>query len=195
MPAVKKATTKARAKAPTKTKATTKPTTKSTTKPTTKAKPKPAAAQATKKPPAAAAAKRPAKKAAAAAAPRKIGPRADLGAPVDGFFAKQPAQLSPILDELRAMIGEAALGVSSAIKWGMAFYDIDDTMMCALAGFKSHVNLILPGPPGTYPDPDGLLEGEAKTGRHLKVRSLDELPREAVRGWLATAAARARAGG
>ena len=62
----------------------------------------------------------------------------------------------------------------------------------ALAAFKSHVNLILPGPPGTYADPDGRLQGDGKTGKHLKLRSIDELPRTAVRGWLKTAAARAK---
>jgi hypothetical protein len=64
-------------------------------------------------------------------------------------------------------------------------------MMCALAAFKSHVNLILSGPPGTYADPGGLLEGDGKTGKHLKLRALADLPRAAVRGWLKTAAARA----
>jgi hypothetical protein len=57
------------------------------------------------------------------------------------------------------------------------------------------VNLVLPGPPGTYADPGGLLEGDGKTGRHLQLRSVDELPRDAVRAWLRTAAQRARTGG
>jgi hypothetical protein len=131
---------------------------------------------------------RPAKKSAKpTAAPKKFGRRADLGAPIDGFFAKQPPHLRPILETLRQMIEEAAPGASSAIKWGMPFYTIGDRMMCALAGFKAHVNLILAGPPGTFADPDGLLEGDGKTGRHLKLRSLDELPRAQVRGWLRTA--------
>jgi hypothetical protein len=46
--------------------------------------------------------------------------------------------------------------------------------------------------PGTFADRGGLLEGEGKTGRHLKLRTLDELPRDAVRGWLRTAAQVAR---
>jgi hypothetical protein len=74
----------------------------------------------------------------------------------------------------------------------MPFYSIGDEMMCALAGFKAHVNLILPGPPGTYPDPDERLDGDGKTGKHLKVRGLDDLPRAAVRDWLRVAADRAR---
>ena len=123
---------------------------------------------------------------------RKPAPRADLGAPVDGFFAKQPPQLRAILDELRTLVVEAAPDATSSLKWGMPFYTVSGETMCALAGFKAHVNLILAGPPGTYADPDGLLEGDGKTGRHLKLRALDDLPRAAVRGWLRTAAERAR---
>jgi hypothetical protein len=136
------------------------------------------------------------KKAAARAAKRpaarKPGPRADLGAPVDGFFARQPPALRPILDELRKLVGEAAPDAQSSLKWGMPFYSIGSSVLCALAGFKGHVNLILPGPPGTYADPDGRLQGSGKTGKHLKLRAIDELPRASVRGWLRTAAKRAR---
>jgi hypothetical protein len=126
------------------------------------------------------------------AAKRMAAKRADLGAPVGGFFAKQPAHLRPILDELRKLVDEAGPDATSSLKWGMPFYEIGGNTFCALAGFKSHVNLILPGAPGTYADPGGVLQGEGKTGQHLKLRSLDELPRASVRGWLRTAAARAR---
>jgi hypothetical protein len=121
-----------------------------------------------------------------------MGPRADFGAPVDGFFAKQPAELRPILDALRRLVGKAAPDAGSSLKWGMPFYSIGENMLCAIAGFKSHVNLILPGPPGTYADPQGKLEGGGKAGKHLKLRSLDELPEKEVRAWLATAVKRAR---
>jgi hypothetical protein len=139
-------------------------------------------------------AKEPARKpAAASAAKTKFGPRKDLGAPVDGFFAKQPPQLRALLDQLQAMIAEAAPEATAATKWGMPFYSVGANTLCALAAFKAHINLILPGPPGTYADPNGLLEGDGKTGKHLKLRPTDTLPRAAVRGWLQTAAARARA--
>jgi hypothetical protein len=121
----------------------------------------------------------------------RLGPRKDLGAPVDAFFAKQPPHLSPIVEQLRAMIAEAAPTATGAIKWGMPFYTVGGNTLCAVAAFKSHVNLILPGPPGTYADPRGLLEGDGKTGKHLKLRALEDLPRVEVRDWLRTAAARA----
>jgi hypothetical protein len=155
----------------------------------------PAAKQPAAKQPAAKqpAAKQPAaKQAATRSATSKPAPRADYGKPIDGFFARQPAALRAILEELRALIEEAAPDASSSLKWGMPFYTMGDTMMCALAGHKSHVNLILSGPPGTYADPEGLLTGDGKTGRHLKLTSLDQLPHNAVRGWLRTAAELAR---
>ncbi len=159
---------------------------KAPTKKPVKTAGKTAAKTAGKKPSA-----RPSPKPALAA--KKFGPREDLGAPVDGFFAKQPPNLRAILDQVRALVAEAAPEATSAIKWGMPFYSLGPNLVCAMAAFKAHVNLILPGPPGTYADPDGLLEGDGKTGKHLKLRSPEQLPRAAVRGWLRTAAARARA--
>lgn len=144
------------------------------------------------------AAKKPAKrKAAKAAKPKrasakKPGPRADLGAPVAGFFAKQPASLRPILDTLRKLVEKAAPEAESSIKWGMPFYTLKGETMCALSAHKSHVNLILSGPPGTFSDPDERLIGEGKTGRHLKLTAADEIPTAAVRGWLKAAADLAR---
>jgi hypothetical protein len=132
------------------------------------------------------------KVAAVKAVVKKVGPRADLGAPIDGFFGRQPAHLRAILGDLRKLVEEAAPDATSSLKWGMPFYTVGGHMMCALAAFKGHVNLILSGPPDTFADPDGFLEGDGKTGRHLKLRSREDLPRAEVRGWLRSAAVLAR---
>jgi hypothetical protein len=118
--------------------------------------------------------------------------RADYGAPVDDFFARRPAEQRPLLAELRKLVEAAAPDATAAIKWGMPFYSVGGETMVAISAHKSHVNLILSGPLGTYADPGGLLEGDGKTGRHLKLRTLADLPRDAVRGWLRVAAERAR---
>jgi hypothetical protein len=118
--------------------------------------------------------------------------RADFGSPIEGFFARQPPHLRAILDELHLLIAEAAPDATSSIKWGMPSFAVNGTMMCALGAHRAHVNLILSGPPGAFVDPERRLAGEGKTGRHLKLTSLDELPRAAVLGWLRTAARLAR---
>ena len=125
---------------------------------------------------------------------KKPAPRADLGAPIDGFFAKQPPHLRPILDALRGLVQQVAPDAESSLKWGMPFFTVGGGMMCAIGAHKAHVNLILSGPPGTFADPEGRLVGEGKTGRHLKLTTLADLPRAAVKGWLKTAAALARKG-
>jgi hypothetical protein len=127
-------------------------------------------------------------------APRAKRPasRADLGAPVDAWFARQPQPQRAILDALRALVEQAAPDAQGSLKWGMPFYSLGSGMMCALTSHKTHVNLVLSGPPASFTDPDRRLEGAGKTGRHLKLRTLDELPRAQVRRWLRTAAAFAR---
>jgi len=114
--------------------------------------------------------------------------RADFGQPINAFFTKQPPHLRPIVEALRALVEETVPDATASLKWGMPFYTRGREMMCAIAGHKAHVNLILAGPPDAYADPDGLLEGEAKGGRHLKLRALDDLPRAQVKAWLKRAA-------
>jgi hypothetical protein len=123
----------------------------------------------------------------------KHGQRADFGAPIEGFFAKQPPELREVLVALRGLVEEAASDATAALKWGNPVYSIGRAMMCALTAHRSHVNLVLAGPPDTFADPDGLLEGEGKTGRHLSIRGIEDLPRDSVRGWLHKAAQVARA--
>jgi len=156
-------------------------------------KPAPAAKNAA--PAAKKAAAAPAKQAAPAksAAPKpaapakKLAPRADFGAPVDAFYAK-PSPMQPILLAIRALVDQAVPDATSSLKWGQPFYELDGATVCAVGGHKAHVNLIFSGPPGTFTDPDGLLLGDGKTGRHLKLTTLDGLPRAQILGWLRTAA-------
>lgn len=125
-------------------------------------------------------------------APSKPAPRADYGLPIDAFFGKQPPPLQPILKQLRQLIEAAAPDATSQLKWGMPFYEIGGKTMCAIGGHKAHVNLILHGPAGTYPDAKGLLEGESKQGCHLKLRAGDTVPTAEVKKWLGIAAKNAR---
>lgn len=131
----------------------------------------------------------PAQPAPAAKKPaRHAPPRADFGAPVEGFFAAQPPELRVILDALRELIEEAAPEAHASLKWGQPFYTLNSAMMCALGAHAAHVNLILVGGPDAFDDPDNQLLGAGTASRHLRLTSLAELPRERVRKWLAVSA-------
>lgn len=132
-------------------------------------------------------AKKPVKKPTA----KKPATRKDLGKPVDGFFAKATPAQKPILAKLRQLVERELPDATSSIKWGNAFYEVAGEMTVAISAHKAHANLILSG--GGFDDPDGRLEGEGKTGRHLKVRSVDDLRDEKrLREWIRTAGMNAR---
>lgn len=111
---------------------------------------------------------------------------------MDGFFARQPSELRAILELLRRLVEEAAPEATASIKWGMPFYEVNGKMVCAFGAHKAHVNLILSGPPGAFADPDKRLSGGGKTGRHLKLVSVADVPKNSVQAWLRMAAALAR---
>ena len=123
------------------------------------------------------------------AASKKPAPRADLGAPIDTYFAKQSPESRAILDSLRALI-EASVPkklASASIKWGMPMWTVNNEMLCALRVTKKHVSLLMRGSPEIFDDPEGLLGGEAKEGRQLKVTSVTEIPKKQVAGWIKAA--------
>lgn len=135
------------------------------TKPKTKAKPKP-----------------PAK--------RPVARRKDYGQPIDGAIAKSPH--AAVVAELRAAIEKAAPDAIASLKWGMPNWSIGKVMVAAVGMHEQHVNLILAGPSTIFDDPDQRLEGEGKTGRHLKLATGTPVPKAEVARWLAAAVAHAR---
>ncbi len=153
---------------------------------------RPARTTSSRNPARAAPARKPARAPAPSAAPRRPASRADFGAHIDGFFARQPPGHRAILEALRALVDEAAPDAASSLKWGMPVYTLGGKMFCALGSHKAHVNLVMAGPPSAFADPDGRLAGQGD-GRHLRLTALEELPRDQVRGWLRVAVEAARA--
>jgi hypothetical protein len=119
--------------------------------------------------------------------------RADFGKPVDGFIKKRPPEQQKILTELKKLIEAAAPDCTAQLKWGMPHYTIGGKYYAATSAHKAHVNLIMFAAPKDLADPDGLLEGDGKIGRHLKVATAKELPKARIKKWLAAAAKASRA--
>lgn len=134
----------------------------------------------------------PRKKKAATSPPRRAAKkstrRSDFGASVESFFVKQPPQHRAILELLHKQIMSVASKAQGSLKWGMPLYTLDEKMFCALGASKAHVTLIMVGPPDSFSDPQHLLSGTGKMNRNLRLTSVDDIPRKAIRDWLLVSA-------
>jgi hypothetical protein len=67
-------------------------------------------------------------------------------------------------------------------------------LVCAIAPYKSYVNLIF-SVGASLPDPEGLLSGTGKHARHVKIRSAEDIDHPGVRVLLEEALRTYRAAG
>ena len=104
----------------------------------------------------------------------------------DDVIAEASPQVKEIALAARALLAEAMPGLTE-VPWGQqktVGYGVGPKKMsehfCYLAPQKRHVNLgFMYG--AELDDPEGLLEGTGKLLRHIKIRSLEELRRPAVK--------------
>jgi hypothetical protein len=106
---------------------------------------------------------------------------ATAGSAKTGTFVELIEQYSPhvqaIALRLREIIYEVLPKAEEKVwskGWRSAFYK-DGTDLCGIGPQKAHCNFyLLHG--ALLPDPDKLLEGTGKGMRHVKIRSLDDIP-------------------
>ena len=109
-----------------------------------------------------------------------------------GFLEAYDRPISDLALALREMILEEAPDASESIYqvytvaiW-FGFSGKMKDMFCYVATNARHVNLGFPRG-ATLPDPNGVLEGQGKTMRHIKLASLRDLGRPFVRRYIRTA--------
>ena len=112
---------------------------------------------------------------------------------VETFLQKTPFQLQDIVFELRNIIAEAAPAASERILWkGLTYYFAErggpvSANLCQIGMFEDHVRLgFVHG--AFLPDPTGLLEGDRKAKRFVRLSSYDQVPWEAVKELIAASA-------
>lgn len=108
----------------------------------------------------------------------------------NGTFEDVVSEASPEVKEIayatRTLLAEVKPGITE-VPWGnqkIAGYGVGPKKMsehfCYIAPKKDYVNLgFMYG--ADLPDPEGLLEGSGKLLRHVKIRSLEDLERPALR--------------
>ena len=107
------------------------------------------------------------------------------------YIAEQDPDKRALLTTLRAIVAKTVPAASPVIKWGVPIYELDGKKVCALASFKDHVAINFFAPPAVLADPSKKLEGEGKTNRMLKVRSVSDIDAASIKRWLKAAVAAA----
>ncbi len=102
---------------------------------------------------------------------------------IDGHLSKVNPALHDLVRELRRIILESLPGASEAIKWRNLIYE-KNGVVCGIVAHSSHVNLQF-WRGAELTDPERLLEGTGKAGgRHVKVRTPDDVHENAFKALL-----------
>lgn len=112
---------------------------------------------------------------------------------VEGFLQQTPPALQEIVFELRNLVAAAAPGASEVIQWGgLSYYDAArggtvSAAICQIGLERDHVRLAFIH--GAFlPDPRGLLEGERKYKRYVRIYSYAAAPWDDLAALVAAAA-------
>jgi len=100
---------------------------------------------------------------------------------VEDYVAARSASVRATLEALRLLIKSTLPDTTEGMKWGAPVYrGSDDHPLVYLYGGKNHANLgFLRG--AELDDPNKLLQGSGKSGRHIKINSSAEIQKEKIR--------------
>ena len=101
---------------------------------------------------------------------------------VDAYVKKLRPLLRKIVQVLREIIREAAPEAEEVMMWNRPWYR-QNGRVCYISAATNHVTFGFAQ--GVHlADPKGLLEGTGKGMRHVKIRSVTEIRKETLRGWV-----------
>ncbi len=102
-------------------------------------------------------------------------------------YVEKAGKLKGVMKGLRALVKKTLGGSEEYVNpWKIPSFDSNGTV-CGFMTGKEHVTFIfLRG--AALPDPEGLLEGTGKSVRHVKVRTVEDLKRPALKKLILEAA-------
>ena len=102
-------------------------------------------------------------------------------------YVEKAGKLKDVAKGLRALVKKSIAGCQEYVNpWKIPSFDSDGTV-CGFMTGKEHVTFIfLRG--AALPDPEGLLEGTGKSVRHVKVRTVEDVKRPALKKLILEAA-------
>ena len=102
-------------------------------------------------------------------------------------YVKKAGKLEDVTKAVRALLKKSVKGGEEYVNpWKIPSFDSNGPLCCFMAG-KEHVTFaFMRG--AALPDPEKLLEGKGKGVRHVKLRSVVDVKRPAVKKLIAAAA-------
>jgi len=112
---------------------------------------------------------------------------------VDDYIGKLPLEQQMIADALRKLVQKASPRLDETIKWGKPWFCLGEETVCYLAAQKEYVNFGF-ARGSELSDPAELLEGTGKGMRHVKIRTVKDIPRTSLTALIKNAVKLAGAG-
>ncbi|TDC45021.1 DUF1801 domain-containing protein [Actinomadura sp. KC345] len=109
-----------------------------------------------------------------------------MGNEIDTYVAtKLDPKYTEILASLRTLMAEGAPGAAECLTYGSPAWR-GDRILTVISQSKTHLTFAFERG-AEFDDEHGLLEGVGKKTRHVKIRTLDGIDEDALRGYISQA--------
>ena len=119
---------------------------------------------------------------------------ADGDAPVFAYIASLPQPQRGIAERIDALAARTLPDLRRAVKWGMAYYGVDEGWCFTSGAFVGHVKVMFIRGTDLQPEPPVKPIGMGKNTRGVEPASIDDLDEDQLASWIQQAAAMPFAG-
>jgi hypothetical protein len=120
---------------------------------------------------------------------------ADGDAPVLAYIASLPQPQRGIAERIDGLAARTLPGLRRAVKWGMAYYGVEEGWCFTSGAFVGHVKVMFMRGTDLTPQPPVTPIGMGKQTRGVELASLDDLDEAQLAFWMQQAATMPFAGG
>lgn len=114
---------------------------------------------------------------------------ADGDAPVFAYIASLPQPQRGIAEEIDALAARTLPRLRRAVKWGMAYYDVDGGWCFTSGAFVGHVKLMFIRGTELEPEPPVTPIGMGNQTRGVELATVSDLDELGIASWMRQAAA------
>jgi hypothetical protein len=110
--------------------------------------------------------------------------------PVFAYIASLPQPQRAIAEAIDALAARSVPGLRRSVKWGMAYYGVEDGWCFASGAFVGHMKVMFIRGTELDPEPPVTPIGMGKQTRGVELASIDDLDEAQVANWMKQAASK-----